>query len=70
MSFLDAIARRAMIQTVASIHIANHRPDARRNDPKVGGHPAACASSAQILTALHCKVRGVSDFVCCNRDCR
>ncbi|MCB9896878.1 MAG: pyruvate dehydrogenase [Planctomycetes bacterium] len=47
------------------IHIANHRPDARKTDPKVGGHPAACASSAHILTALHCKVRDPKDFVCC-----
>ena len=64
-ALLDRIARRAMIQTAAMIHIANHRPDAHRTDPKVGGHPASCSSSAHILTALHCKVRGPSDFVCC-----
>ena len=64
MTFLDRIARRAMIQTTAMIHIANHRPDARRTDPKVGGHPAACSSAAHILTALHCKVRRASDFYC------
>ncbi len=65
MSTLDRIARRATIQTAAMIHIANHRPDARKTDPKVGGHPASCASSAHILTALHCKVRTGHDFVCC-----
>jgi len=65
MTLLDRIARRAMIQTTAMIHVANHRPDARKTDPKVGGHPAACASSAHILTALHCKVREPADFVCC-----
>ena len=65
MSSLDTIARRAMIQTTAMIHIANHRKDAHRTDPKVGGHPASCASSAHILTALHCKVRTAADFLCC-----
>jgi pyruvate dehydrogenase E1 component len=62
---LDKIARRAMIQTAAMIHIANHRPDAKKTDPKVGGHPASCSSSTHILTALHCKVRTAHDFVCC-----
>ncbi|RKY19330.1 MAG: pyruvate dehydrogenase [Planctomycetota bacterium] len=61
---LDRIARRAMIQTAAMIHIANHRPEARRTDPKVGGHPASCSSAAHILTALHGKVRRASDFYC------
>ncbi|HZL98738.1 MAG TPA: pyruvate dehydrogenase, partial [Planctomycetota bacterium] len=65
MSVLDRIARRAMIQTTAMIHIANHRPDARPTDPKVGGHPAACSSSAHLLTALHCAVREPQDFIAC-----
>jgi pyruvate dehydrogenase E1 component len=65
MSVLDRIARRAMIQSTAMIHIANHRPDAKPTDPKVGGHPAACSSSAHILTALHCAVREPQDFVAC-----
>lgn len=65
MTLLDRIARRATIQTIAMVHIANHRKEALRTDPKVGGHPAACASSAHILTALHCKVRTPQDFVCC-----
>jgi len=65
MTLLDSIARRATIQTIAMIHIANHRPDTQRTDPKVGGHPASCASSSHILTALHAKVRTPSDFVCC-----
>ncbi len=63
MSVLDRIARRAMIQTAAAIHIANHRPEARPTDPKVGGHPAACSSSAHILTALHCSVREPQDYL-------
>ena len=65
MTLLNNIARRATIQTIAMIHIANHRADALRTDPKVGGHPASCASSSHILTALHAKVRTPSDFVCC-----
>ena len=54
-----------MIQTTAMIHIANHRPGEKRTDPKVGGHPASCASSAHVLAALHCEVRQPADFVCC-----
>lgn len=65
MSVLDRIARRAMVQTTAMIHIANHRPDAHPTDPKVGGHPAACSSSAHLLTALHCGVRQPQDFIAC-----
>src|SRR5262245_1095253 len=44
---------------------ANHRKDKRPGDPKVGGHPAACASSLHILGALHLAVREVADYVCC-----
>ncbi len=65
MAVLDRIARRAMIQTAAMIHIANHRAGVRPTDPKVGGHPAACSSSAHILTALHCAVREPDDFIAC-----
>ena len=65
MSVLDRIARRAMVQTTAMIHIANHRPEARPTDPKVGGHPAACSSSAHILAALHCAARQPQDFIAC-----
>lgn len=64
-ALLDRIARRALVHTAAMIHIANHRPEARKTDPKVGGHPASCASSAHILTALHCEVREPHDFICC-----
>ncbi len=62
---LDRIARRALVHTAVMIHIANHRPEARKTDPKVGGHPASCSSSAHILTALHCEVREPHDFICC-----
>ncbi|MBM3985863.1 MAG: pyruvate dehydrogenase, partial [Planctomycetes bacterium] len=65
MSVLDRIARRAMVQTTAMIHIANHRPEAQVTDPKVGGHPAACSSCAHVLTALHAAVRQPQDFIAC-----
>jgi pyruvate dehydrogenase E1 component len=47
------------------IHLANHRPDKRRGDPKVGGHPASCASSMHILGALHLHAREVHDYIAC-----
>ena len=59
------IADRALAQMVHMISEANHRPDTRRGDPKVGGHPAACASSLHILGALHLALREPHDYVCC-----
>ncbi len=62
---IDRITRRAFAHMVAMIHVANHRADADKTDPKVGGHPAACASSLDFLAALHLVVREPGDFVCC-----
>ncbi len=62
---LESIVGRAFAQTMAMIHLANHRKDKRRGDPKVGGHPASCASSAHVLGALHLVAREVHDYVCC-----
>lgn len=62
---LERITRRAFAHMVAMIHVANHRDDADRTDPKVGGHPAACASCIDFLAALHLVVREPGDFVCC-----
>jgi pyruvate dehydrogenase E1 component len=64
-ALLHRIAERAFAQLVHMIWEANHRKDKRSGDPKVGGHPAACASSLHILSALHLVVREVDDFVCC-----
>ena len=47
------------------IHIANHRDDKQPGDPKVGGHPASCASALHTLGALHLVAREPQDFVCC-----
>jgi pyruvate dehydrogenase E1 component len=62
---IERIARRAFAHMVAMIHVANERADADKTDPKVGGHPAACASSLDFLAALHLVVREPGDFVCC-----
>jgi pyruvate dehydrogenase E1 component len=62
---IDRITRRAFAHMIAMIHVANERPDAEKTDPKVGGHPAACASSLDFLAALHLVVREPGDFVCC-----
>ena len=66
-SVQDRIAYRAFAQAVAMIHLANYPkvPTKAKGDPKVGGHPASCASSLHILTALHLEVREPADFVCC-----
>ncbi|MEZ6013649.1 MAG: pyruvate dehydrogenase [Planctomycetota bacterium] len=64
-SVQERITFRAFIQAVAMIHLANHRKDKEPGDPKVGGHPAACASAMHTLAALHLDVRRPADFVCC-----
>jgi pyruvate dehydrogenase E1 component len=64
-ALLHSIAERAFAQMVMQIWLANNRKDKRAGDPKVGGHPAACASSLHILGALHLAVRDVQDYVCC-----
>ena len=61
---LESIARRALTQTVHMIWEANHRADAQPTDPKVGGHPAACASSLHLATAMHLVARQPQDFWC------
>jgi pyruvate dehydrogenase E1 component len=64
-ALLTRIVDRAFAQTMAMIHVANHREGKKRGDPKVGGHPASCASSIHILGALHLVAREVHDYVCC-----
>jgi pyruvate dehydrogenase E1 component len=62
---LERVTYRAFAQMQAMIHAANTRKDKRPGDPKVGGHPASCASSMHILAALHLVVREPEDYVCC-----
>jgi pyruvate dehydrogenase E1 component len=65
LAVLESITRRAFAQTQAMIWIANHDREKRPGDPKVGGHPASCASSMHVLAALHLVVRRPEDYVCC-----
>jgi pyruvate dehydrogenase E1 component len=64
-SVQERITYRAFVQALAMIHMANHRKVKEAGDPKVGGHPAACASAMHTLAALHLDVREPADFVCC-----
>ena len=64
-SVQERITQRAFAQMVAMIHLANSRKDKQPGDPKVGGHPASCASSMHLLAALHLDVREPQDYVCC-----
>ncbi len=64
-SVQERITFRAFVQAMAMIHLANTRKDKEPGDPKVGGHPAACASAMHTLAALHLDVRRPADFVCC-----
>ncbi len=61
---LEAIARRALVHCAHMIWEANHRGDAAKGAPKVGGHPASCASSLHLATALHMVARYPSDYYC------
>jgi pyruvate dehydrogenase E1 component len=63
--FIESITQRAFAQMLAMIHLANTRKDKQPGDPKVGGHPASCASSIHLLSALHLLVREPQDYVCC-----
>jgi pyruvate dehydrogenase E1 component len=64
-ALLSRIVDRAFAQTMMMIHVANHRADTRKGDPKVGGHPASCASSMHLLGALHLHAREVHDYIAC-----
>lgn len=58
---VERIARRALVLAVRMIDEANHRDDAAEGDPKVGGHPAACASCSHILSTLRLAVASPFD---------
>jgi pyruvate dehydrogenase E1 component len=60
---LESIARRAHYLSTQMIYQANHREDKEKGDPKIGGHPAACASALHILGALHLVVKTGFDHV-------
>lgn len=60
---LDSICSRVHYLTTQMIYQANHRADKEKGDPKVGGHPAACASSLHIVGALHLVVKSGFDYI-------
>jgi pyruvate dehydrogenase E1 component len=60
---LDSIARRAHYLATQMIYQANHRTDKEKGDPKIGGHPAAAASSLHIMGALHLQVKTGFDHI-------
>ena len=62
---IERIIRRAFVHMVTMVHIANHRDNVDDGDPKVGGHPAACASCLELMAAVHLLVREPRDYVCC-----
>ena len=68
-TLLESITDRAFAHAMAMIYVANHREDKEPGDPKVGGHPASCASSMHLLAALHLAVREPQDYVCCKPHC-
>jgi pyruvate dehydrogenase complex dehydrogenase (E1) component len=60
---LHRITERAFFMALEMIDIANHkRPTPERGEPKVGGHPSACASSQHILAAIHLVLRQPEDY--------
>jgi pyruvate dehydrogenase E1 component len=60
---LKNICSRVHYLTTQMINQANHRSDKVKGDPKVGGHPAACASSLHIMGALHLLVKSGFDYI-------
>ncbi len=64
-SVQERITNRAFVHMISMIHLANYSRETKPGDPKVGGHPASCASSMHILSALHLDVRQPQDYVCC-----
>ncbi len=60
---LDSIAKRAHYLATQMIWQANHRTDKEKGDPKIGGHPAASASSLHIMGALHLMVKSNFDHI-------
>ncbi|NDG26732.1 MAG: hypothetical protein EB120_06120 [Proteobacteria bacterium] len=60
---LYRITDRAYWMALEMIHLANHRPLKEKGEPKVGGHPTACASSKHLLAAIHLVMRNPEDYL-------
>ncbi|MFM8316349.1 MAG: pyruvate dehydrogenase, partial [Deltaproteobacteria bacterium] len=61
-SVVNRICDRAYFMALRMIDVANNRPNVEKGEPKVGGHPSACASSQHILTAIHLILREPEDY--------
>ena len=61
----NLIVDRAFYMALKMIDIANSREVKERGEPKVGGHPSACASSQHILSAIHLFHRKPEDYIAC-----
>ncbi len=61
---LNTITDRALYLALEMIDAANSRPaiENDKTEPKVGGHPSACASSAHILAAIHLVLKKPEDY--------
>ncbi|MGE4130292.1 MAG: pyruvate dehydrogenase [Bdellovibrionales bacterium] len=62
-SVLDSIARRAHYLANKMIHVANHRNNVEKGDPKVGGHSSASSSALHVLGCLHLVMRSGYDWI-------
>ncbi len=62
---LNSIVDRAYYMALEMIDIANNRVVKEKGEPKVGGHPSACASSKHILGAIHLLLRKPEDYFAC-----
>ncbi len=60
---LDRVCSRVHYMTTQMIWLANNRKDKEKGDPKIGGHPAACASSLHITGALHLLAKSGFDYI-------
>ena len=59
------IISRALYYSTRMIYSANKRTPPKKGDPKVGGHPATCASYLHIAAALHLNVKTSFDLLAC-----
>lgn len=60
---LNSVVQRAHYLASRMIHVANHRDDKEKGDPKVGGHASASASAMHILGAIHLVMKSGFDHV-------
>ncbi len=62
-ALLEKIARRAHYLANKMIHMANHRDNVEKGDPKIGGHSSASSSALHVLGTLHLAMRSGYDWI-------